>query len=268
MIDKLKDLKNLLKTLNTDWNDLFEAKFNSKTFTTPFYFGVYSVIYNRGYENAETNYIGRLNGLIAHLESLHLTSPIAIKCLEKIKAFQEKGVKVDFKSETFKEDCRKSLLKHIRRLTRTRIVGKRDGIEEFETLVDPNEFKIINKFCHQLSPFNYSYSYLTHFFYISDTDIKTLLVDDTKRKVVRHLGDIFELTSYIAELERPRRKHKTALAYRYLLMEGNPGLKNNESIIFGGGRFDTSAGGGVLESWALDNNGAWKYKETFDHWRS
>jgi len=58
------------------------------------------------------------------------------------------------------------------------------------------------------------------------------------------------------------------LSYRYLLMEGNPGLKNNESIIFGGGRFDTSAGGGVLESWALDNNGAWKYKETFDHWRS
>ena len=268
MIDKLKDLKNLLKTLNTDWNDLFEAKFNSKTFTTPFYFGVYRVIYKRGYENAETNYIGRLNGLISHLESLHLTSPTAIKCLEKIKTFQEKGVTVDFRSEAFKEDCRKSLLKHIRRLTRTRFVGKRDGIEEFETLVDPNEFKIINKFCHQLSPFNYSYSYLTHFLYISDTDIKTLLVDDTKRKVVRNLGDIFELTSYIAELERPRRKHKTALAYRYLLMEGNRGLKNNESIIFGGGRFDTSAGGGVLEVWALDKNGAWKYKETFNHWRS
>ena len=268
MIDKLKDLKNLLKTLNIDWNDLFEAKLNSKTFTTPFYFGVYSVIYNLGYENAEANYIARLNGLIAHLESLHLTSPSAIKCLAKIKAFQEKGVIVDFRSEVFKEDCRKSLLKHIRPLTRTRSAGKKDGIQEFETLVDPNEFKIINKFCHQLSPFNYSYSYLTHFFYISDTDIKTLLMDDTKRKVVRHLGDIFELTSYIAELERPRRKHKTALAYRYLLMEGNPGLKNNESIIFGGGRFDTSAGGGVLESWALDNNGAWKYKETFNHWRS
>ena len=268
MIDKLKNLKNLLKTLNIDWNDLFEAKLNSKTFTTPFYFGVYSVIYNRGYENAEANYIARLNGLIAHLESLDLTSPSAIKCLAKIKAFQEKGVIVDFKSETFKEDCRKSLLKHIRRLTRTRFVGKRDGIPEFETLVDPKEFKIINKFYHQLSPIKYSYSHLTHFFYISDTDIKTLLVDDTKRKALRHIGGIFELTSYISRLEEPRRKHKTALAYSYLLMEGNPGLKNNESIIFGGGRFDTSAGGGVLESWALDNNGAWKYKETFNHWRS
>ena len=268
MNNKLGDLKNLLKTLNLDWNDLFEAKFNSKTFTPPFYFGVYRVIYNRGYENAEANYIARLHGLIAHLESLHLTSPIAIICLEKIKAFQEKRVIVDFRSEVFKEDCRKSLLKHIRRLTRKRSVGKRNEIQEFETLVDPKEFKVINKFCHQLSPFNYSYSYLTHFFYISDTDIKTLLVDDTKRKVVRHLGGIFELTSYIARLERPRRNYKRALAYRYLLMEGNPGLKNKESIIFGGGRFDTSAGSGVLESWALDNNGAWKYKETFNHWRS
>lgn len=268
MIDKLKDLKNLLKTLNIDWNDLFEAKFNSKTYTPPFYFGVYRVIYKPGYENAEANYNARLNGLITHLDTLEITSPIAIKCLVKIKAFQENLLTVDFRSEAFKEDCRTSLLKNIRPLTRTRIVGNRNEIQKTETLVDPKEFKLINKLYHQLSPFNYSYSYLTHFFYISDTDIKTLLVDDTKRKTLRHLGDIFELTSYIAELERPRRKHKTALAYRYLLMEGNPGLKNNESIIFGGGRFDTSAGGGVLESWALDNNGAWKYKETFNHWRS
>jgi hypothetical protein len=50
-------------------------------------------------------------------------------------------------------------------------------------------------------------------------------------------------------------------------MEGNPGLKNKESIIYGGGSLDTSAGGGVMESWALDNAGDWKYKETFDHWR-
>jgi hypothetical protein len=50
-------------------------------------------------------------------------------------------------------------------------------------------------------------------------------------------------------------------------MEGNPGLKNKESIIYGGGSLDTSTGGGVMESWALDNAGDWKYKETFDHWR-
>jgi hypothetical protein len=268
MTDKLEDLKNLLKTLKIEWNDLFEAKFNSKTLNPPLYFGIYRVIYKRGYENAETNYTGRLNGLIAHLEGLHLTSPLAIKCLEKIKVFQENLEIVNFRSEVFKADCRASLLKHIRPLIRTRSLGKKDGTEEFETLVDQKEFKIINKFYHQLNPFNYSHSFLTHFFYISDIDIKTLLVDDTKRKAVRHLDDIFELTSYIADLERPRRKHKTALAYRYLLMEGNPGLKNNESIIFGGGRFDTSAGGGVLESWALDNNGTWKYKETFNHWRS
>jgi hypothetical protein len=40
MSSKVKDLKQLLKTLNIDWNDLFEAKFNSKTYTPPFYFGV------------------------------------------------------------------------------------------------------------------------------------------------------------------------------------------------------------------------------------
>jgi hypothetical protein len=52
MNSKLEDLKNLLKTLKIDWNDLFEAKFNSKTYTPPFYFGVYRVIYKPGYENA------------------------------------------------------------------------------------------------------------------------------------------------------------------------------------------------------------------------
>lgn len=268
MKSKLEDLKNLLKTLKIDWNDLFEAKFNSKTYASPLYFGVYRIIYKPGYENAEANYKARLNGLITHLDSLHLNSPRAIKCLEKIKVFQENLLTVDFRSEAFKADCRTTLLKHIRPLTRTRIVGNRNEIQKTETIVETKEFKLINKFYHQLSPFNYSYSYLTHFFYISDTDIKTLLVDDSKRKVVRHLGGIGELTSYISRLEVPRRKNKTALSYRYLLMEGNPGLKNKESIIFGGGRFDTSAGGGVLESWALENNGAWKYKETFNHWRS
>jgi len=89
MNSKIEDLKQLLKTLNLDWNDLFEAKFNSKTNTPPFYFGVYRVIYYRGYENAEANYKARLNELITHLDSLHLNSLRAIKCLEKIKVFQE-----------------------------------------------------------------------------------------------------------------------------------------------------------------------------------
>ena len=267
MSRKIEDLKNLLKTLNIDWNSLFEAKFNSKTYTSPFYFGVYRVIYKPGYENAEANYKARLNGLITHLDTLEITSPIAIKCLVKIKAFQENLLTVDFRSEAFKADCRTSLLKNIRPLTRTRIVGNRNEIQKTETLVDPKEFKLINKLYHQLSPFNYSYSYLTHFSYISESDIKTLLVDDTKRKVVRHLGGIGELTTYIGRLEWPRRKHKTALAYHYLMMEGNPGLKNKESIIYEGGSFDTSAGGGVMESWALDKKGAWKIKETFNHWR-
>ena len=120
MNSKIEDLKHLLKTLNIDWNNLFEAKFNSKTFTTPFYFGVYRVMYYRGYENAEKNFKIRLNGLITHLDSLHLNSPRAIKCLEKIKTFQENLLTVDFRSEAFKADCRTSLLKHIRPLTRTR----------------------------------------------------------------------------------------------------------------------------------------------------
>ena len=121
MSRKIEDLKNLLKTLNIDWNSLFEAKFNSKTYTSPFYFGVYRVMYYRGYENAEKNFKIRLNGLITHLDSLHLNSPRAIKCLEKIKTFQENLLTVDFRSEAFKADCRTSLLKHIRPLTRTKL---------------------------------------------------------------------------------------------------------------------------------------------------
>ena len=97
MNNKLEDLKKLLKTLNIDWNSLFEAKFNSKTYTSPFYFGVYRVIYKPGYENAEANYKARLNGLITHLDTLEITSPIAIKCLVKIKAFQENLLTVDFR---------------------------------------------------------------------------------------------------------------------------------------------------------------------------
>ena len=121
MSSKIEDLKHLFKTLYIDWNDLFNAKLNSKTYTPPFYFGVYRVIYYRGYENAEANYKARLNGLITHLDSLHLNSPRAIKCLEKIKAFQENLLTVDFRSEAFKADCRTSLLKHIRPLTRTKL---------------------------------------------------------------------------------------------------------------------------------------------------
>ena len=74
MNNKLEDLKKLLKTLNIDWNSLFEAKFNSETYTPPFYFGVYRVIYKPGYENAEANYKARLNGLITHLDTLHYTT--------------------------------------------------------------------------------------------------------------------------------------------------------------------------------------------------
>ena len=200
MNSKIEDLKHLLKTLNIDWNSLFEAKFNSKTYTSPFYFGVYRVMYYRGYENAEKNFKIRLNGLITHLDTLEITSPIAIKCLVKIKAFQENLLTVYFRSEAFKADCRTSLLKNIRPLTRTRIVGNRNEIQKTETLVDPKEFKLINKLYHQLSPFNYSYSYLTHFFYISDTDITTLLVDDvTNSANVDFDLEVYEAASRVGD---------------------------------------------------------------------
>jgi len=266
MNSKIEELRIQLQKEKIDWNDLFDAKFKSKTFTPPLYFGVYRVIYKAGYVNAEANYKARLKKLITHLDNLQLTSPIAIRSLEKIKAFQESLGSVNFRSEAFKASCRLSLLKHIRRLTKTKSVVKRNNVQEFETLVDTKEFKSINTFCHQLSPFNYSYSHLTHFFFISDTEIKTLLVDDSKRKSTRRINGIFELTSYISTLEVPRRKFKRALSYRYLMMEGNPGLNSKESVIFGGGSFDTSAGGGVLESWML-RDGVWKYKETINHWR-
>jgi len=130
-----------------------------------------------------------------------------------------------------------------------------------------NRTKVLNKYYFQLNPFNYSQSYLTHFFYLTERGTTKLLVDDTKRKAVRNLGGIFELTSFISRNETPRRKSKTALSFRYILLESNAGLDRNDSIVFCGGSFDTSAGGGVRERWIRNNFGNWEHNESFNHWR-
>jgi hypothetical protein len=245
------------------WSRLFDAKINDETLNLPLYLGVYQIKKRRGFENAQKQFNNRLNKLILLLDTITIKVPIVQKSITEIKAFNVRNNQlIDFKSIEFKNDCRISLVKRLRSIIR------KLETEEFESILEPNKIKIIKKFYYQLSPFNYSHPYLTHLFYATNEEVKILLVDDAKRKALRYINGIFELTAYIARAERPRRNNKRALSYRYLLIEENPGLDNNESIIFGGGRFDTSAGGGVLESWALDNNGSWKYKETFNHWRS
>jgi hypothetical protein len=136
-----------------------------------------------------------------------------------------------------------------------------------EPTVGPEAKKIIDRFSHQLNPNNYSYRYLTHFFYVTDEGVKTILVDNSRRKSVRRLDDIFELTGYISDLEVPRRLHRTALSYRYAIFEENPCRNYKQTLIFKGVNYSTSAGHGYLETWQKDQDETWQCRETFDHWR-
>jgi hypothetical protein len=263
MISDLGKIKETFTNHHIKWSGLYDAKINEESLNLPLYLGVYQIKKRKGFENAQKQFKNRLNKLILIIDTITFKVPHVQKSITEIKAFNVRNNQIiDFNSIEFKNDCRNSLIKNLRS-----IIRKLEAVE-FETILELNKIKIIKKFYYQLSPFNYSYPFLTHLFYANNEEVKILLVDDAKRKALRYINVIFELTTYIARAERPRRNNKRNLSYRYLLIEGNPGLDNNESIIFGGGRFDTTTGGGVLESWDLDNNGAWKHKDTFNHWRS
>ena len=256
-----KEIKDLFVSNNIDWNSLNEARLGYKPVSGPIYFGVYSVIYKPGCINAEGNYLKKLKNLISFLEGLQLKSTKTLKYFDKIKAFLTSVILIDFNSVKFKEDCRNALLKPLLQLTK--ILGSKKS----EILIDQNQIKAINKFFYQLNPFNYFFTYLSHLFYISDKEIKTILIDDSKRKSIREIDNIFQLTSYISRLEIPRRKNKTTLSFKYLILESNPGFNVNESIVYCGCSFDTNAGSGVREGWIIDDAGKWKHNETFNHWR-
>jgi hypothetical protein len=256
----LEGFKEYFNDENMNWSSLYDEVINEKSFTLPFYIGVYRLISRRGFATAEKQFQLRLEELISKLKKIENGNSSRNNTIIQLEQFKARNNQtIDFKSTSFKEDCRSFLLKPLHKLIRS--------LESKNELVTTKEIRSIKKSVYQLNPFNYSYSYLMHFCYISETGIKTLLKDDSKRKSIRSIDGIFELTTYIAGLEIPRRKQKTALSFRYLIIERNPCLDHAESVIFRGGSFDTSAGGGVKESWFLDNNGSWKHKNTANHWR-
>jgi hypothetical protein len=134
-------------------------------------------------------------------------------------------------------------------------------------LVCDGDINVLAKYCYQLNPYNYFYPYLTHFYYVTEEEITTLLINDNRRKQVRRLDAIGELMDYISGLEIPRRKHRTALSYRYLIYEHNPGEICNESLIYSAINFAVMAGFGTKDAWWKNPKGIWKLSHNFDHWR-
>jgi hypothetical protein len=133
-------------------------------------------------------------------------------------------------------------------------------------LVSIDERKVLSKYCHQLNPYNYCYPHLTHFFYVTEEGVNTLLVNDSRRKLVRSLDAIGELLGYISRLELPRRKFRNALSFRYLLYEENPGMATNYTLIFTAVNYGTNAGAGSKQLWQKDTKQKWKHLENFVHW--
>ncbi len=258
----VNDLKSILNAHQIEWNPLFDFGVKTK----PFYFGLYKTVHKPGYHSAEKNFEKRLAALIAFLDTLTFSDSSALPQVEKIKSFQAQfnGV-VDFHDQAFRNSCR-TLLKPLRRLTMSS-KNKLYRSAPIEPMVGPEAKKIIDRFSHQLNPNNYSYPYLTYFFYVTEEGVNTLLMDNSRRKSVRRLDDIFELTGYISGLEAPRRLHKTALSYRYALFEENPCYCYKQTLTFKGVNYSTNAGVGYQEEWQKDADETWQCRETFDHWR-
>jgi|UniRef100_UPI004049AE39 hypothetical protein len=260
--DNVDKLKSALHAASVEWNPLFENGVKTK----PYYFGIYKTVYKPGFQASEKLYSKRLQHLVNYLEKVKVSTQRAQQYIDKIisyhKAFNNT---VDFNSEAFRNGCR-DLMKPLRHLTRYRIDNTNRKVL-VEPLVSDGDRKVLAKYCYQLNPYNYSYPYLTHFYYVTEEGITTLLINDNRRKQARRLDAIGELMAYISRLEMPRRKHRTALSYRYLIFENNPGKICNETIVYGAVNFAVMAGSGTQDAWQKNAKGVWKLSQTFDHWR-
>lgn len=263
MTTNLNQLKRTLKSFKIEWHPLF----NECEKVEPFYFGIYKLVYKPGFHNAEKLYLERLQSLIEFVENLVPLDTKAEAYVEQIKSFHAQfNYDVDFHSMEF-HNTALTLIKPLSRLTRqTRIkVGNR--YIDREAMVNSDDSKVLKKYGYQLNPYNYSYHYLTHFFYVTNDNVKTILVDDTRRKPLRRLMHIFELNSYISELEIPRRTYRHALAFRYMIHENMPGLNHHQSIVFSGVNYDLRAGEGSIQTWGIANNNKWSQVARYPHWR-
>lgn len=262
MRNNIEEFKRTLHEDGVEWNSLYEQGVKIK----PYYLGIYKTVYKPGFETAEKLYTKRLQDLVKYIDTIDVSNPRSRQCIDKIRTYHNAfNSTVDFNSEAFRNGCR-DLMKPLRRLTRYRIDKPKRKIL-VEPLVSDGDRKVLAKFCYQLDPYNYSYPYLTHFYYVTDDRVNTLLINDNSRKQVRRLDAIGELMAYISRLELPRRKHRTALSYRYLIYEHNPGKISYETLVYSAVNFDVMAGSGTQEAWQKNSKGTWKLSQTFDHWR-
>lgn len=261
MSDPIEELKSVLHARGIDWSSLYEQGVKTK----PYYFGIYKTVYKPGFETAEKLYAKRLQDLVNYTETIDVSNSSTRQCIDKIRTYHEEfNCTIDFNSEAFRNGCR-DLMKPLRRLTRNRI-DKPNRKVLVEPLVSDEERKVFAKYCYQLNPYNYFYPYLTHFFYVTEEEVNTLLVNDSRRKLVRRLDAIGELIDYISRLEMPRRKYRNTLSFRYLLYEENPGLVSNYTLIYGATNFATNAGEGAKQLWQKDTKQKWKHLGNFEHW--
>ena len=257
----MEELKSTLHACGVKWSPLYDQGVKTK----PYYFGIYKTVYKTGFETAEKRYAKRLQDLVNYIETIDASNSSTRQCIDKIKTYHEAfNSTVDFNSEAFRIGCR-DLMKPLRRLTRYRI-DKTNRKVLVEPLVSDEVRKVLAKYCYQLNPYNYFYPYLTHFFYVTEEGVNTLLVNDSRRKLVRRLDAIGELIDYISRLEMPRRKYRNTLSFRYLLYEENPGLESNYTLIYGATNYATNAGAGAKQLWQKDTKQKWKHLENFVHW--
>jgi hypothetical protein len=258
----MEELKSTLHACGVKWSPLYDQGVKTK----PYYFGIYKTIYKPGFETAEKRYAKRLQDLVNYIETIDVSNSSTRQCIDKIKTYHEAfNSIVDFNSAAFRNGC-KDLMKPLRRLTRYRI-DKPNRKVLVEPLVSDEERKVLAKYCYQLNPYNYFYPYLTHFFYVTEEGITTLLINDNRRKLVRRLDAIGELMAYISGLETPRRKHRTALSFRYMIYEHNPGKIRNVTLVYSAVNFAVMAGFGTQDAWQKNSKGKWKRSQTLDHWR-
>ncbi len=262
MSDNIEELKRTLHDGGVEWNSLYEHGVKTK----PYYFGIYKTVYKPGFDAAEKLYTKRLHEMVNYLEKVKVSNTKAQQYIDKIRSYHKAfNSTVDFNSEAFRNGC-SELIKPLRRLTKsTKYVSNKKVT--IDPMVSAEEKLILAKYCYQLNPYNYFYPYLTNFYYVTEEGITTLLINDSRRKIVRRLDAIGELMDYISRLEMPRRKHRTALSFRYLIYEDNPGNICSESLVYSAVNFAVMAGFGVKEAWQTNAKGNWKLLETFDHWR-
>ncbi len=245
-----------------DWSSLYDELLIENKSNSPLYLGIYSLNKRRGFETAQMEFNNRLNKLINSIKTIKFQHEHSKKSIDKIENFigLNKHL-IDFNSAKFKEDCLSEILKPLHQI----IKDLESKFANDQTILQ--QINSLKKYYYQLNPYNYSISYLTHLLSISDSEIKMVLVDNTKSKKIRNIDGILEFTRFITRLEKPKNRHKTELTFNYLMLELNPGNNRTNTTVFCGNSFSTNAGEGVREFWSLDSSNNWKHQETLKHWR-